>query len=492
MFNSRSLTNKLNIFQSFVFSSLFKVFAVTETWLSNFILDSEILPCSYNIFRNDRDSRGGGVLLAVHDSIPTTAIFSPSELEIVAIKIHYRINFTLCVVYSPPCADLTYFSSLLTFLSDLSNNERVIILGDFNLPDIDWFCLSGCSSLSTLFCDFMFDNNLSQLIRQSTHNKGNILDLVLTNDLDCIGDVSVTDSLPIKSDHYLIHFFINSQPVRSAKSKSRQVIDYSKKYMQGLCDYLLDYDFTSCFSSMNVELIWSELKSIIISAIHNFAPTVKLRCRQTPKWFTSQIRHQLNCIHSIRRKAKSRPSPHYLAKLKNSESQLAEEIQSAKLSYESNLVQDFATINSNKIYKYLNSLLKHGTIPPIMHHESSEAFSSKNKASLFNQYFQSVFTTSSFILPPLNDLPCPSTVLNNILVSEVDVYDALVSLNPNKAMGVDCIGPKVLKTCAITLYFPIHHLFSLCISQHKFPEEWKIHRITPIFKSGDKSNVKKL
>ena len=125
-----------------------------------------------------------------------------------------------------------------------------------------------------------------------------------------------------------------------------------------------------------------------------------------------------------------------------------------------------------------------------MHHESSEPFSNKDKASLFNQYFQSVYTTSSFILPPLNDLPCPSTVLNNILVSEVEVYDTLVSLNPNKAMGVDCIGPKVLKTCAIALYLPIHHLFSLCTSQHKFPDEWKIHRITPIFKSGDKSNLK--
>ena len=212
-----------------------------------------------------------------------------------------------------------------------------------------------------------------------------------------------------------------------------------------------------------MELTWSELKSIIISAIHNFAPTVKLRCRQTP---TSQIRHKLICIRSLRRKAKFRLSPHYLAKLKNSESQLAEEIQSAKLSYESNLVQDFATINSNKIYKYTNSLLKHDTIPPIMHHKSSEAFSNKDKASLFNQYFQSVFTTSYFILPPLNDLPCPRTVLNNILVSEVEVYDELVSLNPNKAMGVDCIGPKVLKTCAIALYLPIHHLFSLCTSQH--------------------------
>ena len=80
--------------------------------------------------------------------------------------------------------------------------------------------------------------------------------------------------------------------------------------------------------------------------------------------------------------------------------------------------------------------------------------------------------------------------VNTPLVSEVEVYDALVSLNPNKAMGVDCIYPKVLKTCAIVLYLPIHHLCSLCTSQHKLPEEWKIHTITPIFKSCDMSNVK--
>ena len=38
-----------------------------------------------------------------------------------------------------------------------------------------------------------------------------------------------------------------------------------------------------------------------------------------------------------------------------------------------------------------------------------------------------------------------------------DVYDALTSLNPTKAMGIDGIGQKALMSCAFALYQPIHH-----------------------------------
>ena len=57
-------------------------------------------------------------------------------------------------------------------------------------------------------------------------------------------------------------------------------------------------------------------------------------------------------------------------------------------------------------------------------------------------------------------------------------------------MGIDGIGPKILKYCSLSLYKPLHHLFSLCLSQHCIPEQWKIHLITPIHKSGDKSAVR--
>jgi len=60
-----------------------KSYDITETWLSDTIYDAEILPYNYTIFRKDRPSRGGGVLLAVDNGVPCHQIDSPEDLEAV-------------------------------------------------------------------------------------------------------------------------------------------------------------------------------------------------------------------------------------------------------------------------------------------------------------------------------------------------------------------------------------------------------------------------
>ena len=67
------------------------------------------------------------------------------------------------------------------------------------------------------------------------------------------------------------------------------------------------------------------------------------------------------------------------------------------------------------------------------------------------------------------------------------MFTVLTSLDPTKAMGIDSIGPHILNKCAHALY---HHLFSLSLLKHHIPEEWRIHRISPIFKLDDRSAVK--
>ena len=55
--------------------------------------------------------------------------------------------------------------------------------------------------------------------------------------------------------------------------------------------------------------------------------------------------------------------------------------------------------------------------------------------------------------------------------------------------GIDGLGPKLLRSCALALYKPLHHLFQLSLSRHAFPSEWRLHKITPLFKSGDRTVV---
>ena len=58
--------NKLSKLQSFVYASDFNVLCITETWLSDHISDGEILPSDFVLYRKDRPSRGGGVLIAIN------------------------------------------------------------------------------------------------------------------------------------------------------------------------------------------------------------------------------------------------------------------------------------------------------------------------------------------------------------------------------------------------------------------------------------------
>ena len=48
----------------------FDVIGVGETHLDHNVLDNDVELCNYIILRNDRNRRGGGVALYVHNTIP--------------------------------------------------------------------------------------------------------------------------------------------------------------------------------------------------------------------------------------------------------------------------------------------------------------------------------------------------------------------------------------------------------------------------------------
>ena len=72
----------MSFFQSFVYSHDFEIFCVCETWLSDNIHDHEILPDNFILYRKDRPSRGGGVLIAVTSSYHSVTLPSPSDLHL--------------------------------------------------------------------------------------------------------------------------------------------------------------------------------------------------------------------------------------------------------------------------------------------------------------------------------------------------------------------------------------------------------------------------
>ncbi len=130
----------------------------------------------------------------------------------------------------------------------------------------------------------------------------------------------------------------------------------------------------------------------------------------------------------------------------------------AKSSFESQLVEQFTYHNSNKIFKHINNIIKTDNFPVEMHLYEKTATFNLDKANLFNEFFESVYTKEC--LPPNFDSIPPSNnenALNTTIITDSEVYTALPRLDPTKACGIDGIGPKLLHSSALTLYQVIHH-----------------------------------
>ena len=73
-------------------------------------------------------------------------------------------------------------------------------------------------------------------------------------------------------------------------------------------------------------------------------------------------------------------------------------------------------------------------------------------------------------------------------VSEQDVLRLLQNLDVKKACGADGIEERFLKAGASAIAASLADLFNVFLSTGKVPNDWNCSRVTPVFKSGDRSD----
>lgn len=195
---------------------------ICETWCKpDIIADAELsLNDDFTVFRQDRPGTkpGGGVCLLVHRLLKCARVELVCTSEICAVDLFLpRHTLRLISAYYPPWRESSDLgiSRIISLTDDLDRllqtNHLIICCGDFNLPDICWTDRSSPSSLhdalskEEIFLEFLSAFGLTQLVSSPTHRSGNILDLVLTNDIDLITQLDIS-AAPILSDHSCILF----------------------------------------------------------------------------------------------------------------------------------------------------------------------------------------------------------------------------------------------------------------------------------------------
>ena len=159
-----------------------------ETFLTEDISDSEIQIPEFSVVRCDRHLReGGGVCIYVRTTNPfhVCVKYLNSICDLLIIILHHP-SLIIIMMYRPlSCPAIEFNDNILKAKSYIMSLPyplpNIIMLGDINLPNIDWSCPAiSCPIASPLtsFASLLFFN---QQVNGPTR-KHNILDLMFCSD----------------------------------------------------------------------------------------------------------------------------------------------------------------------------------------------------------------------------------------------------------------------------------------------------------------------
>lgn len=141
--NFQSIKSKQGLVKNLVESTKPDIVLGTETWIDSSVKDTQIFPPNYTIYRNDRNMKGGGVLIAInHDHLNTPVPELQTNCEIVWAKISLAgsKDLYLASYYNPKTSNEESLEELGRSLEKVNTtkNAFIVVGGDFNIPGWNW------------------------------------------------------------------------------------------------------------------------------------------------------------------------------------------------------------------------------------------------------------------------------------------------------------------------------------------------------------------
>lgn len=126
-------------------------------------------------------------------------------------------------------------------------------------------------------------------------------------------------------------------------------------------------------------------------------------------------------------------------------------------------------------------------VPRFTKFDQATAANPLESANLFASFFKSVFAEpDDDVVLPAGPSPC---TISEMAFTEDEVFRATKLLSTDKGAGPDSIPNSFLRQYADLLCVPLCKIFNLSLRTGIFPNEWKRAFVTPIFKSGSRSDV---
>ena len=501
--NLRSIPKNFDSFLNYLHTLTFSftIIAVTETWLSTNNSDNYGIP-GYNLVSICRDGkRGGGVCIFIKESlsynIRTDLNVMSADAEMLFIEldkssVNTNNSIIVGLVYRPPNTDVDQFNDKLQdTLSKINrnNNQTLYIMGDFNLDLLK----HDAHTPTDTFLDTMYTNSLLPNITKPTRvtrKTATLIDNIFSNtpkdDRSTSSGILVTDI----SDHYPI-FYINSK-ITTNHSQACPRRDYSQSNIDIFLGKLQDVDWSIVSNNTSAKDSFTHFYNTFTTLYNSSFPYVshKSRYHNRKPWLTAAVKNSIarkNWLYklSIKEPCFEGLYKEYKNRLTNLLRKLEKDYYEELLRVNKSNIKKSWTIIKEVINKRKNTKLQ--TEFKVGDQYTSDPTTIVNN---FNSFFSNIGPQLSSKLPNTNINPCdyiqfnPTSHFSLSPVTEVEIATIIHNLKISSPRPDD-ITPKIIKSSSLLIKAQLTHILNLSFQQGYFPDELKLARVAPIFKSGD-------
>ena len=491
---------------------------LTETWLNDEILSTQLFGNRYTVYRNDRNpastgkKRGGGVVIAVSNRLSSTTslVQVAKNIEQLWIKIDGGSR-TICigVVYLPPdvstsvsCID-DHISSVLAVSEKLQPHDYHLLFGDYNQPGLSWKRSSSghlfvdptvttFNAANTSLVDGMAVLNMKQM-NSVTNSLNRTLDLVFVSDnasRQC--DVFHTPDALVDADPYhpsIVTTLHCPSVTRFTDIPDVREFDFNKADFVGLNRALLLIDW-SFLEEVDINAAVLLFNQKLLTLFRQYVP--EPTTRRKPAWSNNRLR-MLKRERAAALRAFTRDRNELNKQRFNIASCQYRSYNRYLYSCYIQRKQSQLKRNPKQFWTFFNEKRKENGLPSLMFLGDCSSNTSVNTCNLFAQQFASVYSNSTAspheTEASLRYVPENFCDINVSGFSEAEVESAMKQLKPSVAAGPDGIPSSVLKNCACSLSRPLKIIFNQSLAQGTFPNIWKKSYIFPVFKKGNKSDI---
>ena len=363
------------------------------------------------------------------------------------------------------------------------SNDRVVVMGDFNFPELDWGNIENIDMLHP-FVDCINNNFLFQLVDKPTRGK-NCLDLILCSEENMVQNLLVEEPFET-SDHQVIRFELLSRKLKS--NKNIPIFDYFRADYNAVREHAKSLQWLKRLKSFDLEPNenWLVVKNNVLDLRDKYVGLKKKSKKN--KWVTNRVRacrqaKKKAWINYINGNKEDSLYQVYKTKLNMS----VKENRKAKLAFEEKLAKNIKH-DAKTFFAYVNSKKRStNKIGPLRNSQGDVVENNKQTADLLNSYFASVFTvedTSSLPVPTAYFKGPQSECLSVVEIEENVVLDRLSKINVNKCQGPDELHGKILFEIRHEIAKPLADLFTLSLEKGIVPQDWRDANVCPLFKKG--------